>query len=132
MSDLEEALEKAGSKLTKAGKTTANDLSKKLGKALQQIKTLLTGKSKLQDDAVKGQLMEVAQVVKTAKHETKKLLALGGCLLHLLLLLLQSQVILEKVPQLDGGPWKMPLVTKSTQLVLEKAPLRGQTTWATQ
>ena len=38
MSDLEEALEKTGSKLTKAGKTTANDLSKKsshvLGKAL--------------------------------------------------------------------------------------------------
>ena len=28
--------------------------------------------------AVKGQLMEVAQVVKTAKHETKKLLVLGG------------------------------------------------------
>ena len=78
MSDLEEALEKAGSKLSKAGKTTANDLSKKLGKALQQIKTLLTGKSKLQNDAVKGQLMEVAQVVKTAKHETKKLLVLGG------------------------------------------------------
>ena len=78
MSDLEEALEKAGSKLTKAGKTTANDLSKELGKALQKIKTLLTGKSKLQDDPVKGQLMEVAQVVKTAKDETKKLLALGG------------------------------------------------------
>ncbi|CAL1159279.1 unnamed protein product [Cladocopium goreaui] len=78
LSDLEEALEKAGSKLTKAGKTTANDLSKELGKALQKIKTLLTGKSKLQDDPVKGQLMEVAQVVKTAKDETKKLLALGG------------------------------------------------------
>ena len=98
MSDLEEALEKAGSKLTKAGKTTANDLSKELGKALQKIKTLLTGKSKLQDDPVKGQLMEVAQVVKTAKDETKKLLALGGCLL-----LLQSQVILEKVPQGAAG-----------------------------
>ena len=54
MSDLEEALEKAGSKLSKAGKTTANDLSKKLGKALQQIKTLLTGKSKLQNDRSEG------------------------------------------------------------------------------
>ena len=135
MSDLEEALEKAGSKLTKAGKTTANDLSKELGKALQKIKTLLTGKSKLQDDPVKGQLMEVAQVVKTAKDETKKLLAFGVPSPP------PKPSDLGKGPsggsrglgkgKLDQGPWKMPLATESTQLVLEKATLRGQTTWAT-
>ena len=56
-----------------------------------------TGKSKLQDDPVKGQLMEVAQVVKTAKDDTKTA-GFGGCLL-----LLQSQVILEKVPQGAAG-----------------------------
>ena len=33
--------------------------------------------------------------------------------------------------KLDQGSWKMPLATESTQLVLEKATLRGQTTWAT-
>ena len=78
MSDLEEALEKADSQLTRKGKTTANDLSKQLGKALQKIKTLLTGKSKLAEDPVKGQLLEVAALVKTAKDETKKLQAVGG------------------------------------------------------
>ena len=76
-SDLELALEKAKSKLNKAGRASAETALKKLGKALGDLKAMLSGKNN-NPASIKKKLMDVAQTVKEAKDETKELKSVGG------------------------------------------------------
>ena len=76
-SDLELALEKAKSKLNKAGRASAETALKKLGKALGDLKTMLSGKNN-NPASIKKKLVDVAQTVKEAKDETKELKSVGG------------------------------------------------------
>ena len=77
-SDLELALEKAKSKLNKAGRASAETALKKLGKALGDLKAMLSGKNNKDSASIKKKLMGVAKIVKEAKDETKELKSVGG------------------------------------------------------
>ena len=77
-SDLEVALEKAKAKLNKVGRASAEDALKKLGKAIGDLKNMLSGKNSKDIKSMKKKLMDVAQVVKDAKDETRELKSLGG------------------------------------------------------
>ena len=77
-SDLEVALEKAKSKLNKAGRASAETAVKKLGKALGDLKAILSGKNNKDPASIKKKLMDVAKVVKEAEDETKELKSVGG------------------------------------------------------
>ena len=78
--DLEEALEKAKSALSRQGKATASGLNMELGKVLSQLKVVLAGKGKAATDskAVKKVLEESARVIKASKEEAKELRQLGN------------------------------------------------------
>ena len=75
--DLEEALEKAKSQLSKPGKASASSLLKQLGKAVGQLKGCLSATDP-KVDKLKGILMEVAKVIKAARDEAKELKHLGN------------------------------------------------------
>ena len=77
-SDLEVALEKAKAKLNKVGRASAEDALKKLGKAIGDLKNMLSGKNSKDIKSMKKKLMDVAQVAKDAKDETRELKSLGG------------------------------------------------------
>ena len=75
--DLEEALEKAKSQLSKPGKASASSLIKQLGKALDQLKGQLSATSP-KVGKMKEILMEVAKVIKAARDGAKELRHLGA------------------------------------------------------
>ena len=75
--DLELALEKAKSKLSKSGQSTAMSLVTQLGKAFDQLKACLQTKDP-QVKKLKDVLMKVAKVMADARDETKELKHLGN------------------------------------------------------
>ena len=77
-SDLEEALQKASSRLSQKGKAGAQGWSTSLSKMLAQLKTVLHGKKEVKPQAVKQLLEETAKVAKGAKNETKELKQLAN------------------------------------------------------
>ena len=78
MSNLEEALGKAKSSLSRQGKAVAEGYTSQLGKNLQTLKGVLNGKQAWKSHAIKKFLEEVAKNIKGAKDETKELKALGN------------------------------------------------------
>eukprot|EP00435_Cladocopium_sp_Y103_P033674 s1262_g8.t1 len=78
MSNLEEALGKAKSSLSRQGKAVAEGYSSQLAKNLQTLKEVLGGKKAWKSHAIKKFLEEVAKNIKGAKDETKELKALGN------------------------------------------------------
>ena len=77
-SNLEVALEKAKAKLNKVGRASAEDALTKLGKAIDYLKGMLSRKNSKDIKSMKKKLMDVAQIIKDAKDETKELKSLGG------------------------------------------------------
>eukprot|EP00435_Cladocopium_sp_Y103_P039678 s658_g10.t1 len=77
-SNLEEALEKASSKLSRQGKAGAEGWSLQLKKLQVELKSILSGKKKQTPSAIKEVLEEAAKVVKGAKEETKELKGLAN------------------------------------------------------
>ena len=77
-SDLEEALGKASSKLSRQGKAGAEGWSAQLTKNLAQMKLVLSGKKQTTSAQLQAQLEEVAKVVRGAKDETKELKQLSN------------------------------------------------------
>ena len=77
-SDLEVALEKAKSKRNTAGRASAETAPKKLGKALGDLKAMLSRKNNKDPASIKKKLTDVAKIVKEAKDETKELKSVGG------------------------------------------------------
>ena len=77
-SNLEEALEKASSKLSRQGKAGAEGWCLQLKKLQVDLKSILSGKKKQTPFAIKEVLEETAKVVKGAKEETKELKGLAN------------------------------------------------------
>ena len=75
--DLEMALEKAKGQWSKSGQITASTLLNELGKVFCKLKTCLTGTDP-KVEKLKQILMDVAEVIKAAKEETKELKQLGN------------------------------------------------------
>ena len=78
LNDLEDALGKASSKLSRQGKAAAEGWNLQLKKQLAELKAVLSGKKTKQSNELKKVLEEAAKVVKGAKEETKELKALGN------------------------------------------------------
>ena len=77
-SNLEEALEKASSKLSRQGKAGAEGWCLQLKKLQVDLKSILSGKKKQAASEIKEVLEETAKVVKGAKEETKELKGLAN------------------------------------------------------
>ena len=112
--DLEMALEKAEGQLSKTGQGTASTLLNELGKAFGKLKTCLTGKDP-NIKKLKGILMDVAKVIKSAKEETKEL--------KLLLLAAEGLANEFGKAQAKGRVWQMSLEKLRPKMGLKK---RGQ------
>lgn len=78
ISNLEEALGKAKSSLSRQGKAVAEGYISQLGKNLQTLKDVLAGKKAWKSNGIKKFLEEVAKNIKGAKDEAKELKALGN------------------------------------------------------
>ena len=78
LNDLEDALGKASTKLSRQGKAAAEGWNLQLKKRLAELKAVLSGKKPNQTNELKKVLEEAAKVVKGAKEETKELKALGN------------------------------------------------------
>ena len=72
--DLELALEKASKTLSKSAQKAAQAHGTELGKALEKVKAILSGKAKGQTaEGIKDVLAKVANTIKAAKDEVKEL-----------------------------------------------------------
>ena len=78
LNDLEDALEKASSKLSRQGKAAAEGWKVQLNKQLTELKAALSGKKVKKASDIKKMLEESAKVVKGSKDEAKELKALGN------------------------------------------------------
>ena len=77
-SDLDDALGKAKSSLSRQGKATAEGLIANMSKLGAQFKNVLQAKKPWKSDAVKELLEESVKVIKAAKDEAKELKQLAN------------------------------------------------------
>lgn len=78
LSDLEEALRKASSKLRNRSKVSAQGWSASLNKSLAKVKAVLQGQKTFGIDEIRKISEAAAQMIKGAKDEIKELRAVGG------------------------------------------------------
>jgi hypothetical protein len=78
LNDLEDALGKASSKLSRQGKAAAEGWKVQLNKQLADLKGALSGKKTKKASDMKKMLEEAAKVIKGSKDEAKELKALGN------------------------------------------------------